>query len=417
MSDHLTTDLLVNELKEVTEWQSLGLNLGLSMAVIKEIEHDHQDMARRRLETLDRWIRKEANPSWVMVIEALEKVSELRLANKLREKYCTQQQISSSDVEPADSQAAERELKVDRKDMVGQGIEGLGETYLRLVTSTEASLEKTNSSPKEIKRFSQCYLGHAVTTVDELFDQLKPFYFLDYVILEKIISFFLKHDQSVASKLTDYIQQLEEFKSSTTVQQFMENIETAQQPPTTSETPRTCTVTLKLVGGWLEKTITDLDKLLKVLFQDKSSVLTHLKIVRGSVIITYLAPRSEVDSLIMIAQSRNISFMTIVGVCALQIRDTVVTSTQSETSDFSFESSLIDAVVNNDIDVLSFLLDINTSPDAADDDGYTALIWGSCFARRKAVALLLKANANPNLQPDDGMTPLLAASYFGHLML
>ena len=291
MSDHLTTDLLVNELKEVTEWQSLGLNLGLCMAAIKEIEQDYQDMARRRMETLDRWLRKEANPSWVMVIEALEKMSELRLANKLREKYCTQQQITRSDLEPANSQAAGRVLKVDRREEVAQEIEGLGEAYLRLVTSTEASLEDTKPSPKEIKRFSQCYLGHAVTTVDELFDQLNPlFYFLDYVILEKIISFFLKHDQSIVGKLRDYIQQLEEFKSSTTLKQFMESIETAQQPLTTSETPRTCTVTLKLVGGWLEKTITDLDKLLKVLFQDKSSVLTHLKIVRGSVIITYLAP-------------------------------------------------------------------------------------------------------------------------------
>ena len=115
MSDRLTTDLLVNELKEVTEWQSLGLNLGLGMAAIKEIEQDHQDMARRRMETLDRWVRKEAKASWVMVIEALEKMSELRLASKLREKYCTQQQITSSDVEPADSQAVERVLKVDRK--------------------------------------------------------------------------------------------------------------------------------------------------------------------------------------------------------------------------------------------------------------------------------------------------------------
>ena len=163
MSDRLTTDLLVNELKEVTEWQSLGLNLGLGMAAIKEIEQDHQDMARRRMETLDRWVRKEAKASWVMVIEALEKMSELRLASKLREKYYTQQQITSSDVEPADSQAVERVLKVDRKEEVAQE-KGLGEMYLKLVTSAGASLKDIKLSPKEVKIFSQCYLDHAVTS-------------------------------------------------------------------------------------------------------------------------------------------------------------------------------------------------------------------------------------------------------------
>ena len=187
------------------------------------------------------------------------------------------------------------------------------------------------------QRFSKYYMTSKVTTVEELFDQLEPLYFLDYMLLEKIVKFLLpEQDQSMVSELSDCIKQLEEFKSSITLKQFMERIETAQQPLTTSETPRTCTVTLKLVGGWLEKTITDLDKLLKVLFQDKSSVLTHLKIVRGSVIITYLALRSQAITLIMIARShKNSSFIKIVGVCALQIGDIIVTSTQRETFEIS----------------------------------------------------------------------------------
>ena len=141
----------------------------------------------------------------------------------------------------------------------------------------------------------------------------------------------------------------------------MENIETAH-----NESPRTCTVTIQLVGSWLKKTISDLEKLLDELFHNKATVLTRLKIVRKCVLVTYLVQRSEAISLIEAAQAK-ISFMMKVGVCVLQVGDTVVTSTQSETSDFSFESSLIRSVKDNDIDVLSFLLDINTSPDATDD--------------------------------------------------
>ena len=92
-------------------------------------------------------MRKGANPSWVIVIElALEKMAELRLANKLREKYCAQQQITRSNVELSDSEAAERMLMVDRKDMVCQGIEGLGETYIPVLRANEIAVNLDNEA-------------------------------------------------------------------------------------------------------------------------------------------------------------------------------------------------------------------------------------------------------------------------------
>ena len=124
MSDRvstLATDLLVKELKEVAEWQTLGLYLGLSMTEIKEIEQDYSDAARRRMAMLDKWTRKENSPTWLKVIEALEHMSEVRLANQLRNKYCcTEAQIecetaaSQTSLEPSDSQVTEKVLKVEQ---------------------------------------------------------------------------------------------------------------------------------------------------------------------------------------------------------------------------------------------------------------------------------------------------------------
>ena len=62
MSDHittLTTDLLVHELNGVTNWQSLGMYFGFGMAEIKEMEQDHPDTPHRRIEMLEKWMRKE----------------------------------------------------------------------------------------------------------------------------------------------------------------------------------------------------------------------------------------------------------------------------------------------------------------------------------------------------------------------
>ena len=66
---------------------------------------------------------------------------------------------------------------------------------------------------------------------------------------------------------------------------------------------------------------------------------------------------------------------------------------KSEVPHFSFKSSLVLAVRNNDTTLLTFLLNIRTSPDG---HGWTALMRGSFNGRDKAVNLLVDAKANPN---------------------
>ena len=414
-----TVRLLTQEIDKVAIWHTLGIHLDMTVDELTTIEREHPgDIARMMTAMLDKWLGKQTSPSWVSIIEALEKMSEKRLANKLRSKYVMSRGLASettqhpdhvclAETQPTSSNVL---LEVHRSDPIVEKMENLRDMYYKLVTETESDLEKANLTSKVIKRFSQIHVGDEVTcaTAEELIDQLKPFFFLDYALLEKIITVLLDQQQSVVSKLDDYIRQLEQFKKSTTVQEFIENIETAQ-----NASPQTCTVTLQLVGGWLPKTISDLEKLLKEIFHKKTAVLTRLKIVRKCVLVTYLVQHSEAISFIETARPK-ISFMLKVGVSVLQVGDTVVTCTQSETSDFSFESSLIRSVKHNDINVLSFLLDINTSPDATDDKGRSGLLWASNFGQRKAAKRLLKANANSNLHRNDGVSPLFVASTNGH---
>ena len=255
------------------------------------------------------------------IIAALENMSETSLASQLRMKYQQQRPgneenrpaTTRTSEEPTDQQVAtERVLKVDRKDEVARELESIKDGYARLVMSAESAIVTANPSPRQLKRFSQLYMSdRIVTTVEELFDCLGELSFLDYALLEKTISMFLKEAQPVVSDLSDYIQQLTNFKISTTLNEFTETIENAQK---LEEGTGACKVTLRLVGGWLTKTMEDLDKLLKEIFQDKSSVLAHLTIVRGSVIVSYLAPQSEADSLLKLAQAK-LSFVAQVGVC------------------------------------------------------------------------------------------------------
>ena len=79
-----------------------------------------------------------------------------------------------------------------------------------------------------------------VTTVEELFDCLEKFCFLDYALLESIISLLLKESQSVVCDLSDYIKQLSLFKKSTTLSEFVKSIEKAQQPSRQAAMYRGC---------------------------------------------------------------------------------------------------------------------------------------------------------------------------------
>ena len=413
----LETGLLVRELRDV-EWDILGTYLGLSQGEIKEIERDHLSTGRRRIVMFEKWLSKEENPSWEMMIAALMGMSENNIASQLRKKYVYQQQPreeSQTDQPKAtdDQQATERVvLKVDKQDQIARELESLEKKYLRLVIDAQSTLEAANLSVIELGNFSQFYLDKEVTTVKELFQLIKPFCFLDYSLLETAITFLLDPAHKVVGDLSEYVKQLTNFKKSTTLGDFMQSIENAQKSLTTRQETEACTVTLRLVGGWLSKTMDDLDKLLKEIFQDKSSVLAHIRIIKGSIIVTYLAPQSEADSLVKLAQTK-LSFMPQVGVCGLDIGLRTVISKVSA-HNFSFQSSLIKAVVDNNINLLTFLLNINISPDATHDQGWTALLYGSYYGRDKAVSILLQANANPDLQKDDGATPIIMAAQEGH---
>ena len=280
MSESLKVDLLLQELKNV-EWDILGTYLGLSQSEIREIERDHQNTGRRKIVMLDMWLRKKENPSWAKIIAALEKMSETSLASRLRNKYQQQPNGENLPETTRTSEAAtEIVLSIDSNHPIVRGLEILTDDYFQLVMSAELALETANPSLRLIKRFSQLYLpGQKVTTVDKLFDCLRKFSFLDYTLLEKTISTFLKEAHPVVSDLSNYIQQLTNFKKSTTLNEFLETIKNAQKP---KDGTGACKVTLCLVGGWLTKTIESLDKLLgEISVHDKRLVLAHLRIVRG----------------------------------------------------------------------------------------------------------------------------------------
>ena len=77
-------------LKNLTDWQSLGLALGLVYSTLKKIDEDQRGKTDKCvMEMLAAWLQQQDNvskkgvPSWWMLRTALRKIDENELADKI----------------------------------------------------------------------------------------------------------------------------------------------------------------------------------------------------------------------------------------------------------------------------------------------------------------------------------------------
>ena len=78
---------LFPELKIVSDWHQLGINLGLQEYELSKIEQDYQGNKRRMQQMLDLWLRRTPNTSWKDLVSALDEMGENGVAERIRKKY------------------------------------------------------------------------------------------------------------------------------------------------------------------------------------------------------------------------------------------------------------------------------------------------------------------------------------------
>ena len=78
---------LLSALKTVSDWYLLGFFFGLPKHDLNNIEKDHQDSERRKLEMVDRWLQSTPTASWEDVVNALWQMGEKRVAETILQEY------------------------------------------------------------------------------------------------------------------------------------------------------------------------------------------------------------------------------------------------------------------------------------------------------------------------------------------
>ena len=80
--------LLVNDLVSVRRSFELGIQLGVPISALNDIEVDYKhSLADRRRETVDKWLNIDEQPSWSKLVRALVAISERHVARNIAVKY------------------------------------------------------------------------------------------------------------------------------------------------------------------------------------------------------------------------------------------------------------------------------------------------------------------------------------------
>ena len=75
------------ELREVSDYYILAVQLDIPTAKVKEIEDNFRHCERRKLEVIDLWLRNAKNPCWTSLATAVEKMGvHANVARSLKQK-------------------------------------------------------------------------------------------------------------------------------------------------------------------------------------------------------------------------------------------------------------------------------------------------------------------------------------------
>ena len=83
----LSVELLVKELKDVTNWYVFGASLGIPISKLDTIKKECSDVEEQKIKMFQFWLRNKLDASWKKVIQVLEQNDHFVLAATLSEKY------------------------------------------------------------------------------------------------------------------------------------------------------------------------------------------------------------------------------------------------------------------------------------------------------------------------------------------
>ena len=341
-STSLSLKNLTNALREVDDWQDLGIQLDIQYHELQKFVSEHQKTEERKRAMLQFWLDHDTQASWKRVVYALSEMKLNRVAEEIRKKYQMSPSTQSADVPPLiPTVSTERVPPTDEPEQtlttqtenvtpVDLGSPLAPPTEQSEVTSTEGvrkvqleiaaletmyddlvgkagvffSKQQALSSdffvefrisvavlPTSLKYQHSYFLQHhsseiaKATTVDEIFSILNSYWnFLNCSLLAHIISKF--GDEELKRELSRYVTALQAFRTQTKISDFVQTCTSNPKP-----SPQCVSIKAKMGSEWEPCTLEDAEKYRQYMAHISSLADYVLYLERGAPGSIYLSWR------------------------------------------------------------------------------------------------------------------------------
>ena len=290
-------------------------------------------------------------------------------------------------------------IELDSEVIVLKQIHNLHQAFAGLMRQVRAELieeiqnQTTKTCLSDIAGYVQVYISWEsldfshIDDLDGLFKELHRFYdFLDCDIIVAIAKEYLTNSH-LSKKLQNHSKEAIEFRNTQSVKTLRNGLMQIYNPHL--KNPENAPIShIKLKETWNEVHIEGLYLLIKHFLpkHEKQSLLNHIDISAGSVIIKYIVRESQVDHLIAYAQDK-LQFMRLIGMSSLVINDTPILADEDENKNFTFDVALLEASKVGCIEAGQFLLELGASVN-------TALLKALQDDKIEAVSVLMELGGN-----------------------
>ena len=412
---------LLELLNNLVNWQKFGAFLpGIEREDIEVIECESSGVDQQKAALFGKWLRIHPEASWEDVLSALEKSREYTLASNVYQK-CNEVITSSRTDVPLQgiitliislfyhdhSVATSTSQEVVNLSLENEEIqtilESLHKDFCNLMSAVRSALDKKLKRKKKMVGFIRWidnYLLNKVSDINRcedlqnVFEKLKPYFdFLQCKLIVDMSEVFLNDEsfgedkKSLVSELKKHMEKANTFSRLTTVKQLQDQLKSIYSPYLSNllNMPK-IQIQIHTQNPWNGVPIDALYLLIGHLlpYNSKQSILQHIEIIPGSIVIKYNVDEANTAYLIAYAQGK-LQFMRLVGIFGLTIntvmrsqtlvgetywlRETITNGESilkdEKNTNFNFDTALFEAAKIGHIEAAQFLIKIGANIDVA----------------------------------------------------
>ena len=362
---------LNKQLKDLVYWEEFALHLPrIRQPHIDTIKREVRDsIAGQKQALFNKWLQVYPKASWEDVIEALEKVDQETLVANLRTKLSKAYALQSSHSESLVPRTPEVHKQVTHNALVNvpeNVVDDLKEfnlQFIDLTTELRSEVEsKVNNDTEFLKHLVKNVEQNqafdidfqSVHTVDDFFRKIRPHYsFLDSHLIFTLISSIGELSKIIKNKADEYREKIEQFMKKTKIISLQEQLDCYFQ---SFEKDTKVKVVIALENAWGRQSVWLVRQLVKqLLCLEHPEQCQWFRITKKCLLLTLSASKCLTVNLLENSKKK-LQFIRLVGVISLQIGDHSLLK-EEENEMFSFENSLIQAAIEDNVEAVQFLIE------------------------------------------------------------